>query len=466
MKILLKLMAIAIMSLRLIASNPQTETEYVLIGWNDLGMHCANGDFSKIVVLPPWNTVRAQLMRIEPGQDSELVTEGITIDYSIPGNTWSVGKTNFWDYAQELFDLPQPLPDNIGLTGKGLSGQMDPHGDYFEAAGIPLTPFTDADLENEDPYQLILLEARDELTGELLASTRATVPVSNEIGCLTSGCHTSEQAILDEHPDDQGFDANDTPILCASCHASAALGTEGNPEAKSFSFRIHEKHHEIGPANSISTCYYCHPGPNTLCLRGVMATGINNPMICQDCHGTMDDVASSIEEGRVAWLDEPSCGTTNCHGSNFAEPNGELFREARGHGGLYCSACHGSPHAIYPSGEPRDNEQSIALQGHAGTLSDCNTCHSNIPDGPGPHGVLGPVPQVVDLSVVYNVAQHQVVLSWSPLQSADSYKIFAANEVSDDPMAWQLLSEQTQTGFSEEASPNQKRFYRVTVVRD
>ncbi len=30
----------------------------------------------------------------------------------------------------------------------------------------------------------------------------------------------------------------------------------------------------------------------------------------------------------------------------------------------------------------------VALQGHAGTLSDCAVCHGTTPDEPGPHGVI------------------------------------------------------------------------------
>ena len=29
--------------------------DYIVLAWNDLGMHCANDDFSDIVILPPYN---------------------------------------------------------------------------------------------------------------------------------------------------------------------------------------------------------------------------------------------------------------------------------------------------------------------------------------------------------------------------------------------------------------------------
>ena len=94
---------------------------------------------------------------------------------------------------------------------------------------------------------------------------------------------------------------------------------------------------------------------------------------------------------RRPWIDEPRCG--DCHGSQFAENPGKLFRQSTGHGGLYCEACHNSSHAILPSTQPRDNMQVIALQGFAGTLQDCAVCHGNaVPPGPGPHGLPNPNP--------------------------------------------------------------------------
>jgi hypothetical protein len=109
-------------------------------------------------------------------------------------------------------------------------------------------------------------------------------------------------------------------------------------------------------------------------------------MTCQDCHGEIADVASSIEQGREPWLEEPRCG--DCHGAAYGEAPGTLYRFSRnGHHGLYCATCHGSPHAILPSREERDNRQNVALQGHAGTLDVCAVCHTETPDDPGPHGI-------------------------------------------------------------------------------
>ena len=66
-----------------------------------------------------------------------------------------------------------------------------------------------------------------------------------------------------------------------------------------------------------------------------------------------------------------------------------MYRYSTGHGKMQCSACHGSTHAIYPSSHTEDNLQSIALQGHEGTIAECTACHDTVPSttSGGPHGM-------------------------------------------------------------------------------
>jgi hypothetical protein len=75
---------------------------------------------------------------------------------------------------------------------------------------------------------------------------------------------------------------------------------------------------------------------------------------------------------------------------------------------LFCSSCHGSPHAIYPSREANDNQQSIRVQGHAGVISDCMVCHSTPPTGAGPHGYyyIGISPISSDVPVNFKLYQN------------------------------------------------------------
>jgi hypothetical protein len=350
--------------------------EYVLIGWNDLGMHCSNKEFSNMAILPPYNNISVELIRKgDAAHMPQLVTSGYSITYEIPGNTYSVGKTNFWSYEDKLFGVS--LADNIGLTGNGLSGIMTAGDRYFEATGVPITPYSDANLITESPYQLALLKAYDS-ANTLLASTQCVVPVSNEIGCVSSDCHSSETQLLSKHENEGGFNPNARPILCANCHASAALGKPGKAGVPSLSLALHDKH-----KSKTSDCYKCHPGATTKCLRDIM---YSKGMTCQNCHGTLSELASSIKAGRRPWLDEPQCGS--CHGAGHAEELGKLYRQSRGHGGLFCSTCHGSPHAIVPTVQANDNVQNIALQGFSGVLKDCRVCHSVTPAAAGPHGLV------------------------------------------------------------------------------
>ncbi|HRA66468.1 MAG TPA: hypothetical protein PL187_10635, partial [Caldilinea sp.] len=42
---------------------PVANDEYVVLGWNDLGMHCYNRDFQNLAVLPPYNNLWAQVIK-------------------------------------------------------------------------------------------------------------------------------------------------------------------------------------------------------------------------------------------------------------------------------------------------------------------------------------------------------------------------------------------------------------------
>lgn len=367
---------------------PSTQ-QYIVLAWNDLGMHCANLDFSNMCILPPYNNQKAQVILKGSAVTLPVImtgSGGISVTYEIPGNTESATKTNFWNYSQQLFGVS--LPPDMGLAGFGMSGSMlfSP-GNFYLAEGIPVTAFPDATPTIPDPYQLTLIKAYSP-DNQLLASTQSVIPVAHEINCVSSGCHSSEMNILNMHEDVPGFDKNNRPVFCANCHSDNALGKPGQPGVPPFSQVIHEKHGEFIRSGTSADCYKCHPGPNTQCWRDVMHDPSGVITNCQDCHGSVSQVGHSIDGGRNPWLEEPSCGASSCHGPNYAEEPGKLFRNSIGHGGLFCSACHGSPHAIFPSENPRDNVQNIALQGFAGTLSDCSVCHGYIPAGPGPHGII------------------------------------------------------------------------------
>ena len=291
-----------------------------------------------------------------------------------------------------------------------------------------------------------------------------------------------------------------TPVVCQQCHYSPALdlaqlGPLGagddlangrfQKSVKSMSNVMHSHHGAETDANGNklfpdmpppvtvagllrdpgvtrdvleATCYQCHPGRRTDCLRGAMATG---GMVCQDCHGDMQQVGDDFSrkvsptnpgafefvgnfytdpaQPRVPWANEPTCGSChtgdamdNMHGEantigdpqdgirliqawrtddpkatpivptnkRFAEDtvkngpakgNPMLYRVSTGHEGVFCEGCHGSTHGIWPNGNPNANDNVAAnqLQGHTGTISECDVCHTKDLGNTleGPHGM-------------------------------------------------------------------------------
>jgi hypothetical protein len=347
-----------------------TYGEYTVFAWNDLGMHCLNPTYDKLVILPPYNNVMAQV--IKRGNPPQVITSGITVSYILINNSTSYSKRSyggFWDNSNKLFGVT--LPHDIGLKENGLSGNMKPADGYFIAEGIPVVPVNDDNTWN--PFQVAEITVKD-ATGAVLVKTQATVPTSDEINC--GKCHGSNafDDILAKHDSDHGTNLSapsNQPLLCASCHPSPALGINTGPQMY-LSQALHGSHSTRG-----ASCYDCHPGATTKCNRSLAHTADNGN--CTTCHGDMANVANSIEAGRIPWGNEPACAT--CHSAVTGVSTGTaLYRHSRGHGNLYCSACHGSPHAMYPSRETSDNYQSKQYQGFTSkikSIGSCGVCHES-----------------------------------------------------------------------------------------
>lgn len=213
------------------------------------------------------------------------------------------------------------------------------------------------------------------------------------------------------------------PILCASCHSSNALPGTGVAGITPLTQSLHTKHAAVkdpvsqialGDSTNRGACYMCHPGSLTQCLRGPMGNALDASgapsMNCQSCHGNMQAVGSAA---RIGWLQQPTC--QSCHHDGKRELSGvnsngavktwadqrfasnpntpaagyNLYRFSKGHGNMQCESCHGATHAEYPSSHVNDNVQSLAVQGHTGTINECTACHKTVPltATGGPHGL-------------------------------------------------------------------------------
>ncbi|MDA8091423.1 MAG: carboxypeptidase regulatory-like domain-containing protein [Nitrospiraceae bacterium] len=369
---------------------PAAKMSYVVFAWNDLGMHCDQDDYSYCMILPPYNTLHAQVIQ-RGGEGASVVTSGITVSYTFPKKTNTALHTNFWQYAAQYgFNN---LPVNTGISGTKLSGNMsvDSKNLGFVATGIPLSPYDDDG--TWDPYGAAVLTVKNS-SGQVLQTANVVAPVSTELLC--SNCHGSTNPflnILQDHDKLNGTtlasqQANGIVHACAECHADNALGMMGKTGVENLSLAIHNFHKDkmtsayAQPGVTLQTtdCYNCHPGPKTQCLRGQMYRAGKS---CHDCHGDMNTMASGILAGRQPWLQEPQCGS--CHGAGHAENANTLYRnsvlnnaiDGDMNGKIYCEACHNSTHAEFTSSNPADPTIPNKFQGDGYWIWSCQICHSS-----------------------------------------------------------------------------------------
>jgi len=281
------------------------------------------------------------------GNPPKIVTSGVTVEYSIMGNTTSYGKRaygGFWDNITALFGLAS-LQHDVGLTGNKLSGTMTAATGHFEATGIPVTPVND--LNVWDPLQVAEVTVKDG-SGKTLATTRATVPTSDDINCAK--CHGADafNDVLMKHDDEVGTTlAQSKPVLCAKCH-----GTMAQVASSQQTGRI--------PWANEPTCATCHSGVTDAGSTAALyrASAGHGNMMCSACHGSPHAMVPSLKEvdNYQAMQYQPyssspktlgSCGT--CHDSSRGEGNIGEYAEA--HGGSNpekqngCFICHTSVEA-------------------------------------------------------------------------------------------------------------------------
>lgn len=414
-----------------IAPTTAVAADWTVIAWNDLGMHCMDSDYAVFAILPPYNTIHAQLIDAH----GDLVTNPGTIvltyeaiaDPDGSRTSSSIGRTDFWDHVATLFGV-ELAPDE-GLAGFDMPGAgnqpqamaWQPEMQWFTAEGIPLTPTDDAGHRNS--YPMMRIVARDG-SGQMVAATRVVLPVSDEMDCRS--CHGSGSSgaaepaagwvwdadpdrdyrrnVLrlhdDRHASSLGFGAaaqavgysadgleatvtSGTPILCAACHGSNALPGTGLSGIPQLTRSIHSRHATVldpatgtalGAATNRTACYRCHPGSETRCLRGAMGRAVGahgeSAMQCQSCHGDMAAVGAA---GRQGWLDQPTCGS--CHTGTATRNSGQIrFTSAL--------TADGSPRTAADATfatEPNTPAAGLSLYrfstGHGGLQ--CEACHGS-----------------------------------------------------------------------------------------
>jgi len=418
--------------------------KYVLLAWNNLGMHCISDSDPYWILLPPANDIYAQL--VKRGDSPEIITEGVELSFAVEkGFEFPENHVRFWEFADKL--LGANLPPGVGVGGLKVNDimKLEEGHQAFVAPFVPVVPYPEDGSYN--PYPIFTITAKDKKTGEVLAMTKTVAPTSTEMGC--KNCHgggwrvagvagfTDDTSldILAAHDKNSGTNLvekakNGEPMLCQSCHADPVLGTKGNPELLNFPAALHGWHaNYLTDREGMQACVACHPsrpeGP-TQCFRSHHAQFMD----CTNCHGTMEDHAltllkkeheagkkgaarlmaklkpravDSLEEinPRTPWINEPDC--LNCHEdfqmgmtvdafNTWTAGAEDLYRNRHDQmGAMMCEACHGSTHAVYPAtfnklGEKRDSIQPLQYQGNDRPIgNDCTVCHTVQPEFEGHH---------------------------------------------------------------------------------
>ena len=325
---------------------------------------------------------------------------------------------------------------------------------YWEAVGIPTVPYDNKGVWNPYPMAVvtakdstgktlatakIVLAVSDEMSCNKCHASgtdTAAMPASGWV-YNSDAAKDPKLNILKKHDDKwnvsgyltqlskNGYNyqsslyqtaVSGTPVLCAACHSDNALSASGLSGINSLSQDMHGLHGpQVNPTTGITldkttddlnSCYLCHPGPVTQCKRGAM-----NTQTCAACHGNVSFVSTAT---RNPWIIEPACqmchNTSQRYTTTFAS-NGQwrqttdqtfatnanvpvtganLYRFSKGHGNVFCSGCHGSPHAEYPTLQANDSVYPTHLQGYVAKITECSACHASTLTATangGPHGV-------------------------------------------------------------------------------
>lgn len=393
-----------------------------LLGWNNLGMHCMDSDYSVFSILPPYNTIESQLIvagKLITNGAGYSVTYQAVADPDGSFNSTARGKGNFYEFVEQTYGAavepefgltPWPMPGSnntpqamlfepTNRPAPGVATKVN----WFRAEGIPITPYDDAGHKN--PYPMMRIIARNG-GGIAIATNDIVLPVSDEMDCR--GCHASgTQAaakpgagwvwaanqerdfrlnILRLHDEQQfahhsalytaalaarGFNpqglyrgnvVDGKPVLCAACHASEALGAPSYGTIPSLTASVHSKH------------------------AGVMDPELNLTLdnsahraACYRCHpGSATKCLRGAMGGAIASDGTMSMQCQSCHGSMsqvgasdrvgwFMEPN--------------CQGCHTGT-ATSNSGQIRYT--SVFTNGSGGVRVPANTTFATQPDIPAP----------------------------------------------------------------------------------
>src|SRR6266702_67066 len=249
-------------------------SNYRVIAWNDLGMHCACPTWEGFLLLPPYNTVRAQVMDVS-GRDPVFIDQalatslGLVISYAMVENTDANLEADPY-FASWITNSPKIFPGFqpvlggmvVCISGKGLAGTVDYNATLLDwkAEGVPAYPALTGDRNkdimtdpfggaNRDPYLTANVYVKN-ASGNVLAQTTTVVPVAfggccnchlalataNGYPATPAGSfqflgkmHGQNSSKIDFAKLDPTGDGTGGPIRCSWCHWDPAIGDSAAP---------------------------------------------------------------------------------------------------------------------------------------------------------------------------------------------------------------------------------------------
>ncbi len=379
-------------------------SNYNVIATNDLGMHCACPTFEGFLLLPPFNTIRVQVLK--RGNDSvTAVSSGITVNYSLAEETdaslqadpyfssWIVN-------SPKIFPGFQPVVGGkvMGITGNGITGTAtyDSQSMSWIASGIPAYPVVTGNPSKDimpdplggpkrDPYLTANITVKD-TAGTVLGTTSTVVPVAIG-GCCTchlplaqqngypatpagsfaylGKLHGQNASHIDFSYIDPDGDGKGGPIRCSWCHWDPAMG-------------------ELTAAPGIAAVW-----PNYTILPGATFT---KAQVVKSSRSFSDVLHKFHTQNQKVLTQFDANIAKNCYDCHPEPTSVVCYRGVHKTKGLWCTDCHGDLNK-------RVSTNQLLQPWKASTLPSCYkpstgvtsnfACHASVPETVWDPGLFG-----------------------------------------------------------------------------
>jgi hypothetical protein len=385
----------------LVSARQGTTGTYKVLAWNDLGMHCACPGAQYFLILPPFNTIRAQVL-LFGANDPTVVSSGVTVSYAMSTTNetddYLINKDPYYQniiaYSPKMFPGYQPVVNGkiVSISGAGLAGNMAYNATpkAWEVVGIPAFPVPtgDANLDimtdpitstgaKRNPYLTANITVKNS-SGTTLATTSTVVPVAFG-GCCT--CHITLAGQNGYTKDPAG-----SFTYMGKLHATKASAGR-TPSKIDFSLIDPDGDGAGGPIR----CSWCHwdpamgesaaPGlakvwPGYKILAGA---GFTSADVKVSQYSFSDVLHKFHSQSSVVLTQFDANIAKNCYDCHPGN-NVNCYRGAMKSASIWCTDCHGDLNQRVATGQLAQPWQQSTLptcNGPSAGITTAFTCHSS-----------------------------------------------------------------------------------------